>query len=109
MDATSREPENPLTGAYRVRAVYGAPYTRREGFNAARRDHGRTPGATGEGSAARHIMARARRAGILSVRAGVQACVCVWAQVRAGVGAGACGRAGVCVGVRASAPARIKN
>ena len=50
-------------------------------------------------------MARARRGGILSVRAGVQACVCVcvlaqvWARVRAGV----------CVGVRAGAPERIKN
>ena len=71
-----------------------------------------TPDATGrgarrdrEGSAARHLMARARRGGILSVRAGVQACVCVcvlaqvWARVRAGV----------CVGVRAGAPERIKN
>ena len=69
-----------------------------------------TPDATGrgarrdrEGSAARHLMARALRGGILSVRAGVQACVCVRAQVWARV------RAGVCVGVRAGAPERIKN
>jgi len=63
----------------------------------ARRDRGGEPGATGEGSPARHLMARARRGGILSVRAGVQACVCVRARVWAGVGAGMGGRGRGCV------------
>ena len=87
--------------------MYGAPYARREGFNAAWRDHG-TSAARGNPICARW-------------RAGVRVCAGAgmggrgrgygraWARVRAGVGAGACGRAGVCVGVRAGAPERIKN
>jgi len=78
--------------------VYGAPYARRDREGSAARQGGER-GATGrgarrdrEGSAARHLMARALRGGILSVRAGVQACVCVRA----------------CRG-RAGAPERIKK
>jgi len=104
MDATSREPENPLACVHRGRAVYGAPYARRDREGSAARQGGER-GATGrgarrdrEGSAARQGgergatgrgARRGREGNPICARWGAGVCVCVraqvWGRVRAGV------------------------
>jgi len=91
--AGTRKPSRMRT--QRARCVWCAIRQTRQGGE--RGATGRGARRDREGSAARHLMARALRGGILSVRAGVQACVCVraqvWARVRAGVqGARRCAR-----------------